>query len=108
MDGQIAPFVRLFTTLDQFEAKVAAAKLGAEGIVSELRGAVSSAYPLGPVHVFVEADRLDEAREILTVVDDARPSPVRPSPRRSATVVIAALGLLVVLGFEIARLVMAR
>ena len=103
-----APLVRLFTTLDQFEAKVAVAKLGSEGIVSELRGGVSAAYPFGPVHVFVEADRLDEARDILTVDgeddltdDDAR----RPAmDRRHARARwVAVLGLMVVVIFAFAR-----
>jgi hypothetical protein len=109
-----APLVRLFTTLDQFEAKVAVAKLGAEGIVCELRGGISSAYPFGPVHVYVELTRVDEAREILTVDDDGgdgidfdgAATAERLAHRRARTRWVAVLGLLVVVAFGFARLAM--
>jgi hypothetical protein len=48
------------------------AKLGSAGIVAELRG-VSRIYPslLGEPHVWVEADELADARELITTdVDD--------------------------------------
>src|SRR5262245_10182899 len=57
--------VRLLTTLDQFEARVLAARLGAEGVLWELRGGHDGPYPMGPVHVFVEASDLERARELL-------------------------------------------
>jgi hypothetical protein len=57
--------VRLLTTLDQFEARVLAARLGAEGILWELRGGHDGPYPMGAVHVFVEATDLDRARELI-------------------------------------------
>jgi hypothetical protein len=57
--------VRLLTTLDQFEARVLAARLGAEGILWELRGGHNGPYPMGAVHVFVEAADLDRARELI-------------------------------------------
>jgi hypothetical protein len=109
-----APLVRLFTTLDQFEAKVAVAKLGAEGIVCELRGGISSAYPFGPVHVYVELTRADEAREILTIGDgedvdfdfDGTATAERMAHRRARTRWVAVLGLLVVVAFGFARLVL--
>jgi hypothetical protein len=106
------PLVRLFTTLDQFEAKVAVAKLGAEGIVCELRGGISSAYPFGPVHVYVELTRADEAREILTISDDdgldfdGAATAERLAQRRARTRWVAVLGLLVVVAFGFARLAM--
>jgi len=57
--------VRLATVQSGFEAKVMAARLGAEGIVWELRGGVDGPYPMGPVHVLVDEDDLDVARELM-------------------------------------------
>jgi Putative prokaryotic signal transducing protein len=57
--------VRLLTTLDQFEARVLAARLGAEGVLWELRGGHDGPYPMGPVHVFVEAADLERAQELV-------------------------------------------
>lgn len=62
--------VRLVTVHDGFEAKLLAARLGAEGVVWQLRGAVDGPYPMGPVDVLVEDDRLAEARELLALPDD--------------------------------------
>src|SRR5262249_50684505 len=59
--------VRLATVQSGFEAKVLAARLGAEGIVWELRGAVDGPYPMGPVVVLVEEHELAVARELLLV-----------------------------------------
>jgi Putative prokaryotic signal transducing protein len=59
--------VRLATVQSGFEAKVMAARLGAEGIVWELRGGVDGPYPMGPVHVLVDENDLDVARELLMV-----------------------------------------
>jgi hypothetical protein len=59
--------VRLATVQSGFEAKVLAARLGAEGIVWELRGGVDGPYPMGPVTVLVDEHDLDVARELLLV-----------------------------------------
>ncbi len=48
-----------------FHARVLAARLGSEGIVTQLRGAVDGPYPMGDVEVLVHAPDLDTAREIL-------------------------------------------
>jgi hypothetical protein len=48
----------------QFEAQVLGARLGAEGIVWQLRGACS-VYPFGSVELLVDAGDLDAARELL-------------------------------------------
>ncbi len=50
---------------DAFHARVVAARLGSEGIVTQLRGAVDGPYPMGDVEVLVNAPDLDTAREIL-------------------------------------------
>jgi Putative prokaryotic signal transducing protein len=57
--------VRLLTTLDQFEARVLAARLGADGVLWEMRGGHDGPYPMGPVHVYVDAEDLPRARELL-------------------------------------------
>ncbi len=89
---------RLITTHDQFEAKVLAARLGSEGIVWELRGAIDSPYPMGPTHVYVESSRLDDARA-LTEIDSgegADPSPIdRRRPRLVWPIALALLAGLV-------------
>jgi hypothetical protein len=67
--------VRLVTVSSAFEGKLLAARLGAEGLIWELRGGVDGPYPIGPVDVYVEADRLAEARELITgepAVDEDR------------------------------------
>ena len=52
-----------------FHARVIAARLGSEGIVTDLRGNVDGMYPVGDVHVYVDLEDLAEAREILLVDD---------------------------------------
>jgi hypothetical protein len=61
--------VRLATVGTSFHARVIAARLGSEGIVTDLRGNVDSFYPVGDVHVFVDQEDLSEAQEILMVDD---------------------------------------
>lgn len=49
-----------------FHGRVVAARLGAEGILTELRGAVGGIYPVGGrVEVWVDASELDDARALL-------------------------------------------
>jgi hypothetical protein len=57
--------VRLATVRTTFHARVIAARLGAEGIVTDLRGNVDGIYPMGDVHVFVSEEDLAEAQELL-------------------------------------------
>jgi hypothetical protein len=59
----------LATVGTSFHARVIAARLGAEGIVTDLRGNVDGFYPVGEVHVYVDLEDLEEAREILLVDD---------------------------------------
>ena len=56
---------------DRFEARVIAARLGAEGIVWELRGNVGGPYPVGQVAVLVDEADLEVAREVLSPGADA-------------------------------------
>jgi hypothetical protein len=48
-----------------FEAQLLAARLGAAGILSQVRGAIDGPYPVGSVAVLVEGTQLAEARELL-------------------------------------------
>jgi hypothetical protein len=51
---------------DQFEARVVAARLGAAGFVTELRGrGASSTYPWGPIEICVLEADVESARELL-------------------------------------------
>jgi hypothetical protein len=61
--------VRLATVGTSFHARVIAARLGTEGIITDLRGNIDGVYPVGDVHVFVDQEDLEEAREILLVDD---------------------------------------
>ena len=61
--------VRLATVRSTFHARVIAARLGSEGIVTDLRGNVDGIYPVGDVHVFVAEEDLPEAQELLFVDD---------------------------------------
>ena len=60
--------VHLTTASGAFEARVLAARLGADGIVVELRGgAMDNVYPLpGEVDVYVSVDDFELARDLLT------------------------------------------
>jgi len=95
--------VRLATVRTTFHARVIAARLGAEGIVTDLRGNVDGMYPMGDVHVFVAEDELPEAQELLLADevesafdDDADLDAVGGTPRELwvflvAVIVVAAV-----------------
>jgi hypothetical protein len=57
--------VRLVTVNSSFHARVIAARVGAEGIVTQLRGNLDGPYPVGDVHVYVPEDDLPSASELL-------------------------------------------
>src|SRR5215207_547021 len=61
--------VRLATVGTSFHARVIAARLGSEGIVTDLRGNVDGFYPVGVAHVYVDQADLAEAQEILMADD---------------------------------------
>ena len=95
--------MRVASTRDGFEARVIAARLGAEGIVWELQGSVDGPYPLGVVHVLVEAGGVDAARELL-LLEPEEPEEVGVPHRRDAVswrggiVTAVALALVALLG----------
>src|SRR5438552_3485328 len=57
--------VHLRTVPDAFHARVIAARLGADGILTELRGAVGGPYPIGSVSVWVSVADQPIASELL-------------------------------------------
>ena len=70
---------------DGFEARVIAARLGSEGIVTRLRGGIDTPYPMGDVEVLVAEEDLEVARELLLAdeVESAFASAgASPAPRR--------------------------
>jgi hypothetical protein len=53
---------------DQFEARVIAARLGAAGFVTQLRGGgIEGPYPMGSIEVLVAEDEVEAAAELLLV-----------------------------------------
>jgi hypothetical protein len=101
--------VPIATAADPFEAKLLAARLGAEGIVWELRGNVDGVYPIGPFEVLVEADAAGAAWDLLgdrsapaASGADTDAETVTAAPRLSV-VAVAAVVVVVVL-FAAARM----
>src|SRR5947208_16327676 len=100
--------VRLLTTLDHFEARVLAARLGAEGVIWELRGGHDGPYPMGPIHVYVEADSLDRAQELLASTE-ALPADEPPSPsfqRAPLGLVLVVVGIVAMAVISLARVML--
>ncbi len=106
--------VHVRTVPTAFHARVIAARLGAEGIITELRGNVGGPYPFGDVSVWVPERDVDEASELLLAdeveaafyphPDDEEPSPsARPlmfglTRRR----LLAAVGLILIMWAAVA------
>jgi hypothetical protein len=99
--------VHLRTVHNVFHARVIAARLGADGIVTQLRGSVDGPYPVGDVSVWVAEDDAESASELL-LADEVEASfdlpdngePWDRRPRRTlvlgltGTQLLAALGIL--------------
>ena len=93
------------------EAKLVGARLGAAGILVQLRGPVDDPYPIGDVTVLVEADGLELAHALLQPVDDLDaqwddlPAPLDAGPKdRRRRRLVAVGGLVAVAGFAVARI----
>ena len=100
--------VRLMTAANAMEARIIAARLGAEGIVWQFRGSVDGPLAVGPVEVLVDSDGYESAKELL-LTDDVESSFVegasRPDERRSGREVLwVALILVLLMLFAIARM----
>jgi hypothetical protein len=57
--------VHLRTVNNAFHAQVIAARLGADGIPTQLHGSISGPYPIGNVSVWVASQDAASARELL-------------------------------------------
>jgi hypothetical protein len=103
--------VRLLTTLDQFEARVLVARLGAEGILWELRGGHDGPYPMGPVHVYVEADDLARAEDLVALTTelpvDADDVDARRSSRTPLPLLLVVLGVGAMAVISLARVLLS-
>ena len=97
--------VRLATVGTSFHARVIAARLGSEGIVTDLRGNIDGLYPVGDVHVYVDQEDLEDAREILLVddVESAFDEPEDAGEVRTPPALWLVLGAIVVLAVLIFR-----
>lgn len=90
------------------EAKLIAARLGAEGIVWELRGSVDGPFALGPIDVLVDADDIDDARALLLI--DELEATLAPRPEHEThamsvrDVLVVGVVLALVLLFALARM----
>ena len=99
--------VRLLTASSPMEAKVIAARLGAEGFVWELRGSVDGPLAMGPIEVLVDADDFDEARELLLVEEvesSFTDSGVETHETSARDVLVVAGVLVLVLLFALVRM----
>jgi hypothetical protein len=106
--------VHLRTVPDGFHARVIAARLGADGIVTELRGAVGGPYPIGAVSVWVSpadepiASELLLADELEAAYEDPPEGWEAVTTRRavlfgwSARQVVAAVALLIMVSAVVA------
>jgi hypothetical protein len=100
--------VRLMTAANPMEARIVAARLGAEGIVWQFRGSVDGPLAVGPVEVLVDAEGYQSATELL-LTDDVESSFVDgvafPEPRRTRRDLLwVALILVLLMLFTIARM----
>ena len=61
--------LRLRTAASPFHARVIAARLGADGILTELRGNLGGPYPVGETSVWVPEDEAEVAAALLLADD---------------------------------------
>jgi hypothetical protein len=105
-----------------FHARVIAARLGADGVVTQLKGNVDGPYPVGDVSVWVNEDDADFARELLLAdevesafdLPDEGGEPWEPSRRRpfllglTISQVVAVVGIVAVLSGGLLARVLVR
>lgn len=100
--------VHLRTVSSSFHARVIAARLGAEGIPTQLKGSLDGPYPFGNVSVWVAPEDAESASELLMADEveaafDLRDDgePWERAPRRPLVLGLSGLQLLAVLGIAI-------
>jgi hypothetical protein len=109
----VAPMVHLRTVHNVFHARVIAARLGAEGIVTELRGAVDGPYPIGDVSVWVAEADASSAQELLLAdeVESAFDLPDEGEPwergRRRRPLLLGLTGIQLLAGFALVAMLSA-
>ena len=98
--GASIRMVHLRTVPDAWQAKVLAARLGCEGIVTQLRGNLSGPYPFGAVTVLVEEEQAELAAGLLLAdeVEAAFDRGGLPCDRARGRRVVAAIAALLVAG----------
>ena len=106
------PTVAIVRVSDGFEARVIAARLGSEGIVTRLRGGIDTPYPMGDVEVLVAEEDLEVARELLLAAEvesafASSAAPVAPRRRRLHPVVALAVAAALVAA-DVAVVVLRR
>ncbi len=105
--------VHLRTVHNVFHARVIAARLGAEGIVTELRGAVDGPYPIGDVSVWVAETDASSAQELLLAdeVESAFDLPDEGEPwergRRRRPLLLGLTGTQLLAGFALVTMLSA-
>ena len=105
--------VHLVSVGSAFHARVIAARLGSDGILTELRGAVDGPYPgMGEVRVYVGADEVAVARELLLADEvesafDPEPDDVVPYRLPVLAAWVAVLAIVAVATTWMARMVPA-
>ena len=99
--------VRLLTAASPMEARIIAARLGAEGIVWDFRGSVDGPLAVGPVEVLVDEEGLETARELIQVDDPEWSFARSGTPAHETTakdVLWVALVVLAIVLFALARM----
>jgi len=90
--------VSVATAKSAFEAKVLTARLGADGVLWEVRGSIDGMYPVGTIEILVDADDLDRALDILSTGElDEEDDILWGSSSRREWLVVVGVGLLTTL-----------
>ena len=100
--------VHLRTVNNSFHARVIAARLGADGIPTQLKGSLDGPYPFGTVSVWVAPEDVESAAELLLAdeVEAAFDLPEAGEPwegnaRRPLVLGLSGLQLLAILGIGV-------
>ena len=91
---------------NEIQAQIIGARLGAVGIVWELRPTVGAPYAVGAVEVLVESDRAEEARELLLAdeVEAVLTGGDQRAPAEGGGLWIFAVAVTVLIVFVVVRL----